>query len=78
MILENEIKADLCVIDDLLARKYAKHLGFNITGTLGILIKAKEKGITREVKPLIDELIKNNIYINDKLYRTVLKIANET
>jgi len=78
MILGNEIKADLCIIDDLLARKYAKHLGFNITGTLGILIKAKEKGILEKVKPLIDELIKNNIYINDKLYRTVLKIANET
>ncbi len=78
MILGNEIKADLCIIDDLLARKYAKYLGFNITGTLGILIKAKEKGIIEKVKPLIDELIKNNIYINDKLYGTILKIADET
>lgn len=77
MILGNEIKVDLCIIDDLLARKYAKYLGFNITGTLGILIKAKEKGIIQDVKSLADELIRNNIYIDDKLYRKVMELAHE-
>jgi len=45
MILAEEINADLCIIDDLLARKYAKYLGLKITGTMGILIKAKENRV---------------------------------
>lgn len=77
MILAEEIKADLCIIDDLLARKYAKYLGLNITGTLGILIKAKEKTIIPSVKPLMDELIKNNIYIDNKLYNNILELTKE-
>ncbi|SHH79471.1 DUF3368 domain-containing protein [Clostridium grantii] len=77
MILADELKADLCIIEDLLARKYAKHLGFTITGTLGILIKAKEMGVINSVKPLMDELIKNNIYINSSLYSKILELTNE-
>lgn len=77
MILADEIKADLCIIDDLLARKYAKYLGLKITGTLGVLIKAKEKEIIKEVKPLIDDLIRKGIYIDDKIYRKVLELTGE-
>lgn len=78
MILAEEINADLCIIDDLLARKYAKYLGLKITGTMGILIKAKEKGYINQIKPLLDQLIYNNIYIDNNLYVKVLDIANET
>lgn len=77
MILADELKADLCIIDDFLARKYAKYLGLKITGTLGILIKSKEVGIIKSVKPLMDELIKNNIYINDNLYNKILQLTAE-
>lgn len=77
MILAEEINADLCIIDDLLARKYAKYLGHTVTGTIGVLLKAKEKGYIVEIKPLLDDLLNNGIYIDDKLYNTVLKITNE-
>ncbi|MBE6083631.1 MAG: DUF3368 domain-containing protein [Tissierellaceae bacterium] len=77
MILAEEINADLCIIDDLLARKYAKYLGYTITGTIGILLKAKEEGYINKVKPLLDDLLNGGIYIDDKLYNRILKIANE-
>lgn len=77
MILAQEISSDLCIIDDFLARKYAKHLGLNVTGTLGVLIKAKEKGVLKEIKPLINNLINNGIYIDNNLYETVIKLAKE-
>lgn len=77
MILAEEINADLCIIDDLLARKYAKYLGYTITGTIGILLKAKEEGYINKVKPLLDDLLNGGIYIDDKLYDRILKIANE-
>lgn len=77
MILAEEINADLCLIDDLLARKYAKYLGYTVSGTMGILLKSKEKDHIAEIKPLLDGLLDNGIYIDDKLYNTVLKLANE-
>lgn len=77
MILAEEINADLCIIDDLLARKYAKYLGYTITGTIGLLLKAKEKGYISEIKPLLNELMESGIYIDDKLYSRVIGIANE-
>lgn len=74
---EVSIEGKSKVGDDLLARKYATYLGLKITGTLGVLIKSKEKGIIREVKPLIDGLIKKGIYIDDKIYRKVLELTGE-
>ncbi|TZE80694.1 DUF3368 domain-containing protein [Calorimonas adulescens] len=77
MILAKEINADLCIIDDYLARKHAKSLGLTVTGTLGVLIKAKEKGILKEVKPLIDKMLQKKFYIDRKLYNEVLEICGE-
>lgn len=77
MILAEEINAELCIIDDLLARKYAKYLGHTVTGTIGILLKSKERGYVSEIRPLLDELLSKGIYIDDNLYGIALKIANE-
>ncbi len=46
MILAQEGTADdLVVIDDNAAKKTAKYLGLKVTGTIGVLLKAKREGI---------------------------------
>jgi len=77
MILADELKADICIIDDKLAREYAKHLGLQLTGTLGLLVKAKERGFLESVTRLMDLLIQNEIYISKTLYENIRKLANE-
>jgi len=77
MILTDELKADLCIIDDKLAREYAKHLGLKLTGTLGLLVKAKERGLLEAVTPCMDSMIQNEIYISNALYECIKKLANE-
>jgi len=77
MILAKEIEADIIIIDDYQARKHAKYLGLNLTGTLGVLLKAKENNYIESIKPLMDDLIKNDIYIDDTLYNKILKLAGE-
>ena len=77
MILGQELNADLLVIDDYMAREYAKYLGFNVVGTLGILLSAKSKGLVDKVKPLLDKLIVNGIYISTRLYSDIMRIAEE-
>ena len=77
IILANELRIDLCIIDDQIARKHAKFLGLTVTGTLGLLIKGKERGLVERVVPLMDSLIKNGIYIGNKLYADVRRMVNE-
>jgi len=77
MILADELGANICIVDDKLAREYAKHLGLTVTGTLGMLVKAKERGILDLVTPCMDAMIMNEIYISEILYESIKKLANE-
>ena len=77
MILAQEQKADLVIIDDNAAKKTAKYLQLPVTGTLGVLIKAKMKGIIPNVLLIIEEMERNHFYINKEIKNMVLKAANE-
>lgn len=77
MILAREQKADLVIMDDDAAKKTAKFLGLNVTGTLGILLKAKKEGYLEKVKPVMNELVLDGMYISDEIKEYVLKAAGE-
>ncbi len=78
MILAREQKADLVIVDDEAAKKTAKFMGLNVTGTLGILLKAKKEGYLESVEPIMNELIRDGLYISDTVKRFVLKEAGES
>jgi len=44
IILATEIEADLILLDETLGRFHAKHTGLKVTGTMGVLMKAKQLG----------------------------------
>ena len=50
---------------------------FAVVGTIAILLDAKDKGIIRPVKPLMDELMKKKIRISKELYNPALELADE-
>lgn len=77
IVLANNINADLIIIDERKARRIAKDIGLKVTGTLGILVEAKQQGLIEELKPLLDKLIDNNIRISKKLYIEILNIVGE-
>ena len=77
MRLAQEQHADLVIIDDNAAKKTAKFLGINVTGTMGILIRAKQNGLIDEVKPLIEELLDKGLYIGQEVVDMVLEAAGE-
>lgn len=77
MILAQEQEADLVIIDDNAAKKTAKYLGLTVTGTLGVLLKAKQKGLIEKIKPLLFEMKRNGFYIDAKLELMVLEQAGE-
>ncbi|TCO08272.1 DUF3368 domain-containing protein [Natronoflexus pectinivorans] len=77
IVLATEIGSDLIILDEKLGRYYAKHAELKVTGTLGVLIKAKNKGLIQELKPLLDELTDKEVWISEKLKREVLKTVGE-
>lgn len=77
MILAQEIDADVVVIDDMNAKKHAKYLKLPVTGTLGVLIKAKKMGYIEQLKPLLSGMVQNNIYLSDTLISRCLREVGE-
>ena len=77
IILAEESQADLLVMDDNAAKKTAKFLGYNVTGTLGVLIRAKNEGYVEKVEPLINLLIEDGLYIDHSIRELALKKAGE-
>lgn len=72
-----EVKDCVIIIDDLKARNLAKRIGLNITGTLGIILKAKQKGIITSVKPMIFKLRKTNFRLTKNLENNILFESGE-
>ena len=77
MILAEEMKADLLIMDDNAAKKTAKFLGMTVTGTLGVLIKAKREGYIEAIKPAIKALIADGLFIIEQVQNYVLEEAGE-
>ena len=77
MILAKEKSADLVIIDDANAKKHAKYLKLSVTGTLGVLIRAKKQGYISELKPIIQEMVEKNIFISEKLMKLCLEQVSE-
>ena len=77
IVLANEIDADLIILDETLGRFHAKHIGLKVTGTIGILLKAKETGIIDFIKPLLNELAQKGIWLSEKLIKQALTKASE-
>lgn len=67
----------LVIIDERLERRHAKRLGLRLTGTLGVLLKAKRLGLVDAVAPLIDQLRLGGIRLGDAVIAKVLKAADE-
>jgi len=78
IVLAIEMGADYLLIDERIGTNKAREKGLETIGLLGVLIKAKEKGIIEKVEPILDELMnKAGFWIGEKLKERVLKEVNE-
>lgn len=65
------------ILDDRKAREAAHRLGIPVTGTVGLLIKAKQAGLVTKILPLLDALDANNFRISDSLRKEALRLTGE-
>ncbi|MDR2773701.1 MAG: DUF3368 domain-containing protein [Tannerella sp.] len=67
----------LLILDDLKGRKEAKRLGFKVTGTLGVLFSAKQKGLISALKPCIEQLQATGFRIAPSIVEELLVLSGE-
>jgi uncharacterized protein len=77
LMLALENRNLIAVLDDGLARRVADALGLKFTGTLGLLIDAKNAGIIPSIAPLLDQLQALRFRLDPRTYQVVLKLAGE-
>lgn len=74
--LENNAK--LCLMDDKDGREVAIMNNLPVTGTLGILLKAKSVGLISSIKEFVDELRScNHFWVSKAMYQKVMYLAKE-
>lgn len=66
------------IVDDQKARKVAQQLGINHTGTIGVIVKAKLRGIIPSIKPLLSKIKQTDFRLTADLEIEAIRQANET
>ncbi len=77
IVLALEANAELVLLDDREARLQAKRLGLRVTGTLGILLRAKRLGLIESLKEELGKLKEAGFRISRDLEEEILMKAGE-
>ena len=77
LALAMETPESTIVLDDFKARKVAEKLGLDITGTIGVIIKARLKGIIPSIKPYLEKISKTDFRLSLDLEQQALREAGE-
>jgi predicted nucleic acid-binding protein len=67
----------ILLIDDLKGRRIAEKLNLKFSGTFGLVLKAKQAGIIKSVRPILDRIRSTNFRFSEDLFNTIIKEARE-
>ena len=65
------------ILDEHKGRTVAKRLGLTVTGTLGIIIKAKDRGVIQSGRILLDKLVGHGFWLSPLLRQQILNRLGE-
>lgn len=75
--LAMELGDVLIILDDRNAQRIAQQLNLKVIGTVGMLLRAKQKGVIAEIKPLLTALSQADFRISASLVGNALRLAGE-
>lgn len=67
----------LLLLDDWDARRHARAMGLDVTGSLGVLLLAKERGLLEAVRPILDRLQALRFRLDARTRQMLLGLAGE-
>lgn len=77
LALALSVPADLVILDDAFARQVAASQHIRYTGTLGVLIQAKQQRLIPVVMPLVEALQQAGFRLGEDLKRSIRQSAAE-
>ena len=72
-----ETPDSVIILDDFKTRKIAHHLGLTVTGTIGVIIKAKVDGIIPSVKSILEKIKQTDFRLTEEIEKQALNEAEE-
>ncbi|HWK57575.1 MAG TPA: DUF3368 domain-containing protein [Parapedobacter sp.] len=72
--LASEVPFPLLIIDDMRGRKLADQLHLDYTGTLGVLVLARQRGIIDNLRPHFNRIRATNFRIPERLLNALEEI----
>ena len=72
-----ELNGAIVLIDERAARAYARSLGLQVLGTVGVVLDAKRRGLIDRATPLLDDLRRSGFWLDDATYRSARELASE-
>ena len=77
IVLASETSAARLILDDKKARRIAQQLSLPITGTLAVLLRAKQHGLIPNVSDVLDDLAAAHFRISNAFVQDTLRRAGE-
>jgi predicted nucleic acid-binding protein len=68
---------ETALVDDLAARRCAKALGIRVTGTIGVVLAAKEEGLIMRAGTVLDALVEVGLRIHPEVMAEAKRLAGE-
>lgn len=70
LAIENNV--DLVILDDQEGRKVARSMGLQVTGTIGVLVEARTRGLIISIRPELDRLVEAGMWLDELFYHRIL------
>lgn len=67
----------ILILDDLKGRKIANRLKLRYSGTFGLILRAKQLGLIKSVKPILNKIKSTNFRFSEKLFEIIIEQAGE-
>ena len=75
--LASEISCNTVCLDEINGRRIAREMGLSVTGSLGILARAKAVGVIVELRPLIATAVNTGIFYDERLLERFFREVGE-
>ncbi|MGD0090337.1 MAG: DUF3368 domain-containing protein [Planctomycetota bacterium] len=67
----------IAILDDLAARRCAAALGIPVRGCLGLVLRAKQRGVIPAARPAAERLRATGLYLSDRVLNEALALVGE-
>jgi len=75
--LATELAIPIVCLDDRKGRRAALATGLRVTGSLGLLVRAKRLGLLPAIRPVLDRALAAGVWYDADLVRLVLESVGE-